>query len=1273
MTLSPRGALLALMCSVLAACGGGGGDPPAQNPTPAPPPVMSTLTLDETNAVDAAALVFGALDKHSTISEAPVIGAALMSQANQLAMTVSCFGGPIGPGVVGTIAHRYTDVDGNGRVSAGDVVRTQSSCFGVTRTITLNLTLFTALSHVEGTVSYTAVTDGGASISGSFALVSRINGPLVEQTLSNLAFTVTMAGAMTSVLDATLVRMRTDTAYEYSLTGRARDALGREFSFATPQPLTGVFTETPATGELVLTGGVTKARFVPALDPTKRATYFNYQVDPAGTEYGPVLLRRWKLVTDGTAFGWDTNAPPVIESLTLSPSAPRVSHAIAAAYVATDLDNDPLEYHFRWSVGPDTWAEDVTTLPPGRYDKGDVVTFWMSASDGKATTFRTESVTVVNTPPTGSIRIEPVQPTSSTDIVVFADSGDPDGDVPTRRFEWSRNGVLLTSQTGQTLPYTAFAKNDAITVVTVLDDGDDETRLSLETIVADTPAQLLVPTDVTGDYGDLVTFDITWSDVDPMDTFPGFVLTHGPAGMTVNRTTGEVRWLANGPMFGEDFSASWGVALDLPGAARAEGLVGIGDPGHAYPLMRTGMAAPLPLGLAAGDFNGDGRDEALVVSGGAVYELGRVGLGYEQTWSYPFAFEGEPGFAAVTFADVNRADGTTGTDGRAELFVASPFTLLKLDGVARRYTSANSFQSVWNLVLRDLAVADLDGDGRRELIVLETLDRSSDSSVQSRLTIMRADTMDGYRRLDETNLGSSFDIGNVDGDPALEIVTGGGYVIDGVGVMSYAPDAIQRKRAVFGAEIDVGDTNGDAVAEIVASVDDANVLIYQYDASTQNYNIVVTIPKVDTDALLLANVAGSAANEIVVADGARATNGYVHVYQRTGPSTAGLIFSTPSGGSGVPAIVAGDFDDDGALELLWGAGGLYERLMIAEVNGGGGWTSVANPHVASGPFAGGEVVRVPGGGALRQPIFAAIGTGDGGLRVAAMHPTTGEVTVGNSLQPPVSAHVRVRALDFDRDGGDEVFVAADTVLGAYEAAYDMGGGIDFLSAARVGEPPATALAYGDLNSDGREDLVTVGAGGVVRAVDVFARAPLFQMSLPAGQVPVAVAVGNVRGDASPEIVIAGTNKMLIIARTGSGPYGLVDTSAATYDALRDVLVTDIDGDGTREIFVLYGSSGSRVDRLDGSLTSRGGFFMDYPTSPGLSVEESAFARKNLVLYDDSTTPYIVVVDASTGTEIWRSPRLQGRMTRGGVHFVDVAGDGRRRVSVATTEGMFITR
>src|SRR5581483_11563400 len=121
-----------------------------------------------------------------------------------------------------------------------------------------------------------------------------------------------------------------------------------------------------------------------------------------------------------------------------------------------------------------------------------------------------------------------------------------------------------------------------------------------------------------------------------------------------------------------------------------------------------------------------------------------------------------------------------------------------------------------------LKVADIDNDGMAELVCLG-LDASYAYPARGRIYVFNARTLQLKWMTDDLVLGTAMAVGNVDSDPALEIVTSGGYVFDGAtgaNQWAYAPG--------FGLQVDIGDVVGDGVGKIVGT--GGGVGITAYDA-----------------------------------------------------------------------------------------------------------------------------------------------------------------------------------------------------------------------------------------------------------------------------------------------------------------------------------------------------------------------------------------------------------------------------------------------------------
>jgi hypothetical protein len=131
-----------------------------------------------------------------------------------------------------------------------------------------------------------------------------------------------------------------------------------------------------------------------------------------------------------------------------------------------------------------------------------------------------------------------------------------------------------------------------------------------------------------------------------------------------------------------------------------------------------------------------------------------------------------------------------------------------------------------------------------------------------------------------------------------------------------------------------------------------------------------------------------------------------------------------------------------------------------------------------------------------------------------------------------------------------------------------------------------------------------------------------------------------------------------------------------------LLVADTDGDGKPEVYVLgYGqNSDATIYVLNNQLQ----LITSYPAPNAIAVylEASSFARKNLVVatsvtsgiyYPYTTSPQLMIVDPSSGAQIWTSPALLGILGKNALSFKDTNGDGQLEMMFGSAFGMFVTR
>lgn len=217
--------------------------------------------------------------------------------------------------------------------------------------------------------------------------------------------------------------------------------------------------------------------------------------------------QRWTatvIASDGAAEGPPAtaelvaeNTPPKAPTVALSPKNPRRGEAIEATITAPakDLDEDPLEYRYRFSVGGQAKNRPLSSavLSPEGLKKGDRVTVLVSAFDGLAESPPAKAELVIqNTPPASpKVRIWPAEPRAGQPLraTVIEPGFDRDGDRVTYRVAWSRNGKPFPLPPGTLeIPAAEVKKNDRWSVQLTPHDGEtDGASVTAETVIRNTP------------------------------------------------------------------------------------------------------------------------------------------------------------------------------------------------------------------------------------------------------------------------------------------------------------------------------------------------------------------------------------------------------------------------------------------------------------------------------------------------------------------------------------------------------------------------------------------------------------------------------------------------------------------------------------------------------------------------------------------------------------------------------------------------------------------
>ncbi|HET9599728.1 MAG TPA: FG-GAP-like repeat-containing protein [Anaeromyxobacteraceae bacterium] len=991
----------------------------------------------------------------------------------------------------------------------------------------------------------------------------------------------------------------------------------------------------------------------------------------APTVTGQVRLAFSLVVSDGeassaaallevTVVPVGANWPPTANAGADQTAARNASVALTGW--GSDREYDPLTYRWTQTSGPTVTLSGATgpyaafTAPAVECDLG----FQLAVSDAMSTSLDDVVVHVRNQAPSVSVVIAPASPGTLDDLVASATAVDPDGDPVTLTWSWKRNGAAVASATGPTLPAGETTRGDVLTVMAVASDGALVGTAEASVTIRDTPPILASDAPATAAHGEAVTFHLSAYDPDG-DPVGTFALAYGPAGMQVS-PDGLVTWPAELPMFDTSLDVHWGAVIGGASPGELAGTIRVVDASRREPLRRTGIEIPMTRGgLVVADLDGDGRAEMLIAGAGGAYELARSASGYEQRWMHPFALGGVAP-QAVAALDL---DG----DGKAEIFLAGGGAIVELDGATRREVARLDGAPA----CAEMKLADLEGDGSIELVCLAPL--SSSYGTSSKVVVLDAATLRARWETPALALGGALAVGNVDADPALEIVTAGGYVFDGktqANEWAYG--------AGFGTAVDVGDLDGDGVAEIVGIVDWAAIRVFSATAKSPLYEFRPSWN--DLAAVWVGDIDRDGKAEVLVGDGQW---GNVTAY-RYDPKTLGLavVWQIDSQNHGVTAIGAGDVDGDGALEFVWGSGATSsgeDSFVIAGLNPtiGVEWTNT-NPNELDGPFIGARLARV-GGGAQRL-VFASVSTNSSydGTRIVYLDPATGAWQTSAEVGTNWNRSAALDVADLDGDGVDEVLLQTSDYYDGYFTVWDPAkAAADWTSPKDVGS--AASVTHADLNGDGYPDFVALTADGYVHLYDIKQQALLWK-STGLGGYGLKVAVADVDGDGAPEVVaLTSTRAVVFHASSGATPW----LEAASYPVSGglDLVVADGDGDGRPEVFVLTGGgypSTPGVVRLDGALLRLGSFAIQ-GSAVSLHVEDLGTARHNLILstgdpyayYGSPADAMLRAVDAVGGREIWRSPALLGTVARGSLSYVDAEGDARREIAFGTSSGMYLTR
>lgn len=306
--------------------------------------------------------------------------------------------------------------------------------------------------------------------------------------------------------------------------------------------------------------------------------------------------------------------------------------------------------------------------------------------------------------------------------------------------------------------------------------------------------------------------------------------------------------------------------------------------------------------------------------------------------------------------------------------------------------------------------------------------------------------------------------------------------------------------------------------------------------------------------------------------------GQVAVLLNNGDGTFKAPLISNGAGAYPVAIAVGDFNGDGKLDLIVAGAGTKQQGPIVTVllgKGDGTFQPGQNFALASTPAA----------------ILAGDFNNDGKLDVAVSMSAIPNVSIllGNgdgSLQAAKSFSVgtgtALGAGDFNGDGNLDLIIGNSSPLDNVTVALGNGDGTLQPGKNTYLGINVESLAVGDVNHDGKLDIVTVEYGGASAYVNVGNGDGTFQVTttFPGGSGTQGVTIADVNHDGNLDIVIANTEgiyvvspALIVLLGKGDGTF----EAASGYNVssgLEQVLVADFNGDGNPDVVATNGQEAS---------------------------------------------------------------------------------------------------
>lgn len=242
----------------------------------------------------------------------------------------------------------------------------------------------------------------------------------------------------------------------------------------------------------------------------------------------------------------ESNAPPVVERVTLHPQAPRAGQKIEARIDVSDADGDPIRLELEWRQGGRVLRTGASTsVVPERLAKGESIEVFVIAHDGRD---RSEpvyaTVTAGNQPPLiQGVYLAPHGEVTPGQVVTAEPQGrDPDGDAIEYAFEWLVNGELVRDAEAASFDTRELRRGDRLQARVRVSDGEAESPVAESmTLTLANRAPVFAGLPPIATEGGAFAADLEAQDPDG-DRSLRYRVVKGPDGLTVDSITGRLAW-----------------------------------------------------------------------------------------------------------------------------------------------------------------------------------------------------------------------------------------------------------------------------------------------------------------------------------------------------------------------------------------------------------------------------------------------------------------------------------------------------------------------------------------------------------------------------------------------------------------------------------------------------------------------------------------------------------------------------------------------------------